>query len=261
MDIGRLGSQRNEPQRHGDPRVPIRAGRYGDHPRDGVRHSGPGGIGAAGCQRGEKASQPAIAITPPAVSVTQGQTIAFAASGGATGNYAWGGSASGGGASQSATFSSVGTYAVSVIDSGNANYNPSTPATAIVNVQEAPSTRFRSRPRRVGPFRGAAPHAYPPNAVATAVATPNAGNSFAGWSGDLTGNSPSLSVVMNSSKSILATFTPLLAQIISFVPPGAVYMGGRRRSPLSVTSSSGLPVALTLDSGPASISGVVVTPA
>jgi Divergent InlB B-repeat domain len=151
----------------------------------------------------------------------------------------------------------VGTYVVSVVDSGNANYNPSAPATAVVTVQASFYTLSVSATAG-GIVSGGG--SYPPNAVATAVATPSAGNAFAGWSGDLTGESQSLSVVMNSSKSIMATFTPLLAQTISFVPPGAV----STRSPaltLLVASSSGLPVTLALTSGPATISGAVVTPA
>jgi hypothetical protein len=64
---------------------------------------------------------------------------------------------------------------------------------------------------------------------------------------------------MNSNKSILAHFAPLLPQTISFVPPGPV----TTRSPaftLSVSASSGLPVTLVLDSGPATLAANLVTP-
>jgi hypothetical protein len=100
---------------------------------------------------------------------------------------------------------------------------------------------------------------YPANAVATAVATASNGNSFAGWTGDATGSGPSISVLMNASKSVTAHFAALLPQTISYVAPGPV----STRTPafsLSVSASSGLPVSLTLDSGPITLTENVVTP-
>jgi hypothetical protein len=203
-----------------------------------------------------KASQPAVAIAPTAPSIIAGQSVAFTASGGATGNYAWGGSASGGGAAQSVTFPSPGTFAVSVVDTGDANHNPSPAASANVTVQ-APFFTLSAMASAGGTVTGGG--SYPPNAEATAVATAASGNAFAGWSGDVTASAPTVSVLMSSNKSIMASFTPLLAQTISFVPPGTV----TTRTPafaLVVTASSGLPVALSLTSGPVALAGNTVTP-
>jgi List-Bact-rpt repeat protein len=203
-----------------------------------------------------RASQPAVAISPTSAAVTAGQSVAFTASGGATGNYAWGGLASGAGAAQTVAFPSPGTFAVTVADSGNSNYNPSPAASATVTVQPAYFT-LSATASAGGTVAGGG--SYPPNAQATAVATAGSGNVFTGWTGDVAADSPTVSVLMNSNKSIMAHFTALLAQTISFVPPGTV----TTRTPaftLSVTASSGLPVTLALDSGPVALAGNVVTP-
>jgi uncharacterized repeat protein (TIGR02543 family) len=92
------------------------------------------------------------------------------------------------------------------------------------------------------------------------VATALAGYTFSGWSGDLTGTSPSLSVAMTSNVYLVASFSALLPQAITWVPPGPL----TTRSPaflLSVSASSGLPVTLALENGPASLMGHVVVPA
>jgi len=64
---------------------------------------------------------------------------------------------------------------------------------------------------------------------------------------------------MNANKSVMAHFSALLSQSITFVPPGSVSI----RTPpftLLVSSSSGLPVSLALDAGPVALAGFVVTP-
>jgi hypothetical protein len=64
---------------------------------------------------------------------------------------------------------------------------------------------------------------------------------------------------MSSNVSLVAHFSQLLTQTISYVPPGSV----STRSPafaLSVTSTSGLPVLLVLNSGPATLASNVITP-
>ena len=48
---------------------------------------------------------------------------------------------------------------------------------------------------------------YTQGEVVTLQATPDAGRSFAGWSGDLTGTTNPATLVMNSNKSVAATFT------------------------------------------------------
>jgi plastocyanin len=203
-----------------------------------------------------KAGQPAVTIAPAAPTVTAGQSVAFTASDGATGNYVWGGSASGGGPAQTVTFPTPGTFAVSVLDSGDSNHNPSPAATATVTVQ-APFFTLSATASAGGTVSGGG--SYPPDAEATAVATAGPGNAFAGWTGDVTASAPTVSVLMSSNKSIMASFTPLLSQTISYVPPGTV----TTRTPafaLSVSASSGLPVSLSLGSGPVALTGHMVTP-
>ena len=203
-----------------------------------------------------KAGQPAISITPPAAAVAPGQAVAFTASGGATGNYVWSGSAAGSGAADTVTFPSPGTYSVSAIDSGNGNFSASAAATATVTVQ-APFYTLSVSATAGGTVAGGG--SYPPNAQATAVATADPGSTFTGWTGDLTAVTLTLSVLMSSNKALLAHFAPLLPQTISFVPPGAVTTFTPAFT-LLVTSSSGLPVSLALDSGPATLAASLVTP-
>jgi hypothetical protein len=203
-----------------------------------------------------RATQPAILISPALATTSAGQGIAFTASGGASGFYSWGGSASGTGPSQTVAFSAPGTYSVTVLDVGNADYGASPIATATINVL-APFFTLSAAASAGGTVAGGG--SYPSNSMATAVATPGAGFSFAGWTGDVTAGSPSISVLMNSDKAVTAHFGALLAQTISFVPPGPV----TTRTPtftISAIASSGLPVSLALDSGPAALSGDLVTP-
>jgi len=203
-----------------------------------------------------RAGQGTVAITPAAATLAAGQSVLFSASGGSTGNYAWGGSASGTGPAQAVTFPAPGSYTVTAADTGDANYNPSQPASAIVSVQ-TPFYTLSVSASGGGTVSGGG--SYPPNSQATAAAAAGDGNAFAGWTGDVTAMTPSISVLMSANRSVTAHFTPLLAQSISFVAPGPV----STRTPafaLSVTSSSGLPVSLALDSGPVSLAGNVVTP-
>jgi plastocyanin len=204
-----------------------------------------------------KASQPAVAITPSSAAITAGQSVGFAASGGTTGNYSWGGAVSGPGRSQTVAFPAPGSYTVTVVDTGNANYNPSAPASASVSVQ-APFFTLSVSASAGGSVSGGG--SYPTNALATAVATPGPGNAFAGWTGDATGAGPALSVLMNSNKAVMAHFTALLPQTISFVPPGSVTTHATPFA-LVATASSGLPVAFALNSGPVTLAGGVVAPA
>jgi uncharacterized repeat protein (TIGR02543 family) len=99
---------------------------------------------------------------------------------------------------------------------------------------------------------------YPVNALATAIATASAGNTFVGWTGDASGTSPLVNLLMTSNKSVVAHFTPLLTQSIVYTPPSNVTV----RTPpfaVTVTSTSGLPVTLVLDSGPATLSNNTIT--
>jgi hypothetical protein len=202
-----------------------------------------------------KAAQGGVSIAPAALSLTAGQSAAFTASGGATGNYSWGGVAAGSGPSQSVAFPYPGTYAVSVFDSGSPAFSASAAATATISVQTAFYVlTVEASPGGTATGGGS----YPPNAQAVAVATPEPGNVFAGWTGDVTGALPSLAVLMNSSKSVTANFAALLPQTITFAAPSNVTL---KSPPLSVsaTASSGLPVQIALISGPASLAAGVLT--
>jgi plastocyanin len=203
-----------------------------------------------------RAGQGALALIPAVSSLTAGQSIAFSASGGATGNYSWGGAASGSGSVQTVTFPAPGTYAVTVVDSGDSNYSPSAPASATITVAD-PFFTLSAAASAGGTVTGGG--SYPQNSLATAVATAGPGEGFAGWTGDATGEAPSISLVMNANKSITAHFFALLSQTISFVPPAGVTTR-TPAFPLSVTSSSGLPVTLALVSGPATLAAATVTP-
>ncbi len=203
-----------------------------------------------------KAAQSAIAIAPATAAVAVGQSVAFTVSGGATGNYAWGGTASGSGPVQTVAFPSPGNFIITAVDTGNSDYNSSALAVARVSVQ-APLFTLSVSSTPGGTASGGG--SYPPDAQATAVAIAAAGNTFTGWSGDVSSPQPSVSLLMNANKAIMAHFAPLLAQTISYVPPGPL----STRSPafaLAVSSSSGLPVTLTLDSGPLTLAGDTLTP-
>jgi hypothetical protein len=203
-----------------------------------------------------RASQPAVVILPAAPAITAGQSVSFTASGGATGNYAWGGSAMGTGPAQMVPFPLPGTYAVTAIDSGNSNYLPSPPASATVTVQPAFFT-LSVTASGAGTVSGGG--SYPPSYEAAVFAAAGIGSVFTGWTGDVTSPNPSVTVLMNANKSVIAHFTALLSQSILFVPPASV----STRTPafaLSVSSSSGLPVSLALDSGPVTLAGDIVTP-
>jgi uncharacterized repeat protein (TIGR02543 family) len=203
-----------------------------------------------------KASQGPVSLSPTSGSVTAGQSIAFAALGGSTGNYTWGGAASGSGAAQNVAFPTVGTFAVTVDDSGNTNYLPSAPAAATVTVL-APFNVLSLSASGAGSVAGGG--SYPPGAQATAVATADPGNAFTGWTGDATGTNPDLTILMDANKAVMAIFTPLLAQTISYSPPGGI----STRSPavaVTATATSGLPVVLSLNAGPATLNGNMVTP-
>ncbi len=83
------------------------------------------------------ASQGSVSINPGSASITTGQSITFSAAGGSTGNYSWGGSASGSGATKLVTFNSTGTYSVSVQDAGDGNWYASNVALATITVTQA----------------------------------------------------------------------------------------------------------------------------
>jgi Divergent InlB B-repeat domain len=203
-----------------------------------------------------KASQGPVAITPSSAAIASGQSVAFTASGGATGNYVYGGAAAGPGPSQTVAFPAPGAYSVTVFDSGNANYNPSATASSSVLVRP-PFFTLSVSASAGGSVSGGG--SYPQDAQATAAATAGPGNAFAGWTGDATGPAPTVSVLMDSNKSLMAHFTALLPQTISFAAPRSVTTR-TLPFPLVAAASSGLPVSFALDSGPATLALGVLAP-
>ena len=87
-----------------------------------------------------------VAISPTNQTIFAGATITFNASGGQNG-YVWGGSASGGGAAQSVTFNTPGTYSVTVYSPLGGTYAQSNTATAIITVNSpAPTATISASP-------------------------------------------------------------------------------------------------------------------
>jgi len=204
-----------------------------------------------------RAPQPAPSIVPAQATVAAGQSVGFAASGGSTGAYSWGGAASGSGPGATVSFPTAGSYTVTVLDTGNSAYLPSAAASASVTVTPAMFTlSLTASPG--GSVSGGG--SYPANSLATAVASASAGNVFAGWTGDLTSPNPTVSLQMTANRSLLASFTPLLPQAISYTVPTGITTHSSAFA-ISAWSSSGLPVTLTLNSGPGTLNGAVLTPA
>lgn len=78
-----------------------------------------------------------VTISPASTSVAPGTAVTFTASGGQNG-YTWGGSAGGSGATQSVTFSTAGTFTVTVLSPASSTFAQSNTATATITVA-APS--------------------------------------------------------------------------------------------------------------------------
>jgi len=74
-----------------------------------------------------------VSITPASAAIYPGQAVTFTANGGANG-YVWGGSASGGGNSQTVTFPSAGAYSVTVYSPAGNGYSQSNTAVATITV-------------------------------------------------------------------------------------------------------------------------------
>ena len=203
-----------------------------------------------------KAPQPPVTAAASPASVPAGLAATFTASGGATGNYSWSGALSGVGAAQSAAFGVPGTYTATVIDAGDATYAPSEPASASVVVTAAFYTLVVAATPGGSASGGGS---YAPLAQANAAAVPAPGFAFVGWSGDASGGSPLIAVVMDADKTVTAAFARVQSQTITVTAPAAV----TTRSPafaLQATASSGLPVSFALDSGPATLNGSLLAP-
>jgi len=83
-----------------------------------------------------RVNQASVSISPSSVTAQPGESCLFTASGGSTGTYSWGGSASGSGGSCWVSFDSPGSYEVTVYSPATSTYNASNTATATVTVEE-----------------------------------------------------------------------------------------------------------------------------
>jgi hypothetical protein len=203
-----------------------------------------------------KAAQGNVTITPSSASITEGQTQSFTVSGGSTGSYQWGEAASGSSSTFVAAFPTTGTYFLDAYDVGNGAYMPSSAGNSTITVLPSMYTLQLSSTNG-GTVQGGG--SFPSNSIATAVAIPSPGNSFSNWSGDSNSQATSIPLLMNSNKSLTAHFSALLPQFISFSAPAGI----TTRTPtfqIPVSASSGLPVTLTLNQGPATLLGSSVSP-
>ncbi len=99
---------------------------------------------------------------------------------------------------------------------------------------------------------------YPYGTRLTLAGVPDATHRFSHWTGDASGSAPSISVWIDRALWVQAVFTDKLAQTIAFAPLANRPLGAPPH-PLDATASSGLPVSYVVVSGPAQVSGGVLT--
>ncbi len=88
--------------------------------------------------------------------------------------------------------------------------------------------------------------------TAVLTATPQSGSSFAGWTGDCSGNAPACTVTMDGAKTATARFDP-----VPVVPaPGEATAPAEATE--APTASTSVPATLTVDSAAARVAGPVV---
>lgn len=97
---------------------------------------------------------------------------------------------------------------------------------------------------------------YPYGTTVTISAAADATHRFVGWAGDASGSAPSIALTITRPLSVQAVFESKTVQTISFPAIGDQSVGAS--FPLTVTTTSGLPVTLTV-TGPATYSGGVLT--
>lgn len=97
---------------------------------------------------------------------------------------------------------------------------------------------------------------YPYGTTVTITAAADATHRFVGWAGDASGSAPSIALTITQPLAVQAIFEPKTVQTISFPAIGDQSVG--TSFPLTVTTTSGLPVTLTV-SGPANYANSVLT--
>lgn len=198
-----------------------------------------------------------IGVTADLLNVNPSATVAVHASGGIDANYIWscsGGAIVGSGADVSwIAPSTEGQFTISVKHPGNANYAESSTATVAITVKRQ---MFTLQTYVSGDGSVSAGGSFSAGSVVTALATPSATARFLGWSGSSVSAANPLSVVMDSDKSITANFAAKLTQFITVSGPNTLRIeGGVGWVDLTASSSSGLPVTLSVVSGSAIING------
>jgi hypothetical protein len=99
---------------------------------------------------------------------------------------------------------------------------------------------------------------YPSGSVVTISANPGANARFLNWTGDVSSTATHVAVTMDRSKSVQALFATKATQSIDFQPPADISPGGAPLG-LQASASSGLPVTFQVLSGPATMSGNLLT--
>jgi hypothetical protein len=202
------------------------------------------------------ANPPTVAVSPSSATVSAGDSVSLTATNGLNG-YVWSVSPAGpagifgNGASQTISFPASGSYMVSVYSPAGGNYASSNSANAVVFVE---TPQYTLTTEAVGDGSVTAGGTYPANTVLSVSATPGTNATFAGWTGSLSSQSNPLSVTLTGNLTLYGNFNSLQPQTIAFAPPAEADYPG---SPIALraTASSGLPVAYTVLSGPAFLSG------
>ncbi len=97
---------------------------------------------------------------------------------------------------------------------------------------------------------------YPYGTTVTITAAANATHRFVGWTGDASGNAPSIALTVTQPLAVQAVFELKTAQTIAF--PSVADQSVGTTFPLSVAASSGLPVTLVV-TGPANYANGTLT--
>jgi hypothetical protein len=206
------------------------------------------------------ATPPIVTVSPSSASVATGDSVSFAAGNGLNG-YTWSVSPagpagiSGNGAGQTITFPEAGSYIVSASSPAGGNYTGSNTASAIVSVS---TPQYTLTTMAVGNGSVTAGGTYPANTILALSATPNTNATFAGWTGSFASQSNPLSVTLTGNLTLFGNFGALQSQVIAFAPPAKANYPGPP-IPLEATATSGLPVGFTVLSGPASLSGSLLS--